>query len=371
MLRDLTVNLRDLDQECKKYFLKNDTSLTSISIGAVAFVVPPLSYLDYIYYGLGPEFFTAVALEGLFVVLSVFLIFYFIHNTQLRSYETLVFLWSMILALAALFADFLQPTRITENVLISELLIIAFYMLIANRFIFRIVPVTVITFACIAALFTTNNIASSQEKYLFTITLILLNAAGIVVLSLNNRFKRAEYDSINREKEARRLFEELAGTDPLTGILNRRSFIDHTRMALHRLERYHNSFCLAIFDLDHLKQINDTYGHLAGDQAIREFTSLVEANKRLGDVFGRLGGDEFGFILPGCIQSDAVKIVSRFQKALSAVVIKSPAGDFHASFSAGITEAVAEDRSPDDLMHRADKALYLSKSQKRDQTGID
>jgi len=367
MLRDLAVNLRDLEEQCKQYFLKTDLDLTSISMGAAALMVPPLCYLDFVYYGLGTEFYVAAGLEGLFVAVSVLLITLFRRDSPLRTYEVLTFAWSMLLALAALFADFLQPNRITENVLISELLIIALYMVIANRFVFRIIPIAVITTACITALFTTNNSASFQEQYLFTITLILLNAVGIVVLSRNNRFKQTEYELLNREQEARRTFEELATSDPLTGVLNRRSFIEHTRLALYRFQRYHTGFCLAVFDLDHLKRINDTYGHLAGDQALKAITALVQSNKRLTDVFGRLGGDEFGFMLAGSTQTDGLKVISRLQEILRTQVIKSSTGDFHVSFSAGITEALVEDKSPDEPMHRADQALYRSKNQGRDQ----
>jgi diguanylate cyclase (GGDEF)-like protein len=367
MLRDLTVNLRDLQRECKEYFLKTDMDLTTISMGAAAFVVPPLSYLDYTYYGFSGEFFLAVTLEGLFVLVSIFLIIYFRYNSQLIAYETLVFAWSMVLAVAALFADFLQPNRITENVLISDLLIIALYMVIANRFIYRIIPITTITMSCMTALFITDNSASWQEKYLFIITLILLNAVGIVVLSRNNRFKRTEYELLILEQESRRKFEEMATSDPLTGILNRRSFIEHTRLAIYRFVRYQTVFSLVILDLDHLKRINDTYGHLAGDQAIKQITSLVESNKRLTDVFGRLGGDEFGFILPGSTQSDGLKVIARLQETLRGQEVKSANGHFHISFSAGITEVLAEDKSADDLMLRADKALYLSKSRGGDQ----
>jgi len=367
MIRDLNLNLRDLNQECKAYFLKNDINLTSIVIGAAVLMVPPLSYLDYTYYGFSVDFFVAGVSEALFVVFSILLIIYLSRINQVKTYETLVFAWGIFLALATPFADFLQPTRITENVLISELLIIAFYMLIANRFIFRIIPIATITFTCITALFATTNLASFQEKYLFTITLILLNGAGIVVLSRNNRFKRVEYEAINREKEARRLFEELAGTDSLTGILNRRSFIEHTRLALHRFERYNNGFCLAILDIDNLKEINDTRGHLAGDQAIKQLTHLVESKKRIGDIFGRLGGDEFGFIFQMSNQTSGQKIISRLQDALQALIVNSPSGDFHISFSAGVAEVTAEDKSPDDLIHRADMALYESKSRKRNQ----
>ena len=367
MLRELVANLGDIDQECKQYFLRNDMDLTSIAIVVAALMAPLMSFLDYSYYGWTIEFFIASGLVGAFVIFSVFLIVNFRYATRVTTYETQVFIWCMFLGIATKFADFLQPQRITENVLVSDFLIIAMYMLITNKFIFRILPISIITIACIIALFTTTNVATSEEKYLHTTTLILLNGTGIIILSRNNQFKRAEYRAIVREKEARAMFEELAASDPLTGILNRRSFIEHTRLAMHRFERYHDSFCLAVIDLDHFKHINDTYGHLTGDRAIRMFSKLMETNKRQGDVFGRLGGDEFGFIIHQSSEADALKTLARMQDALQTMAIESPSGDFHISFCVGVTEVKQGDRSPDDLLHRADLALYRSKSERQGQ----
>lgn len=165
------------------------------------------------------------------------------------------------------------------------------------------------------------------------------------------------------------MFEELAASDSLTGILNRRSFIEHARLAMHRFGRYQHSFCLAVIDLDNLKNINDTHGHLVGDRAIIQFAKLMDTNKRQGDIFGRLGGDEFGFILHSSSHADALKSLARMRDALQAQKIESPAGDFYISFSVGVTEISPEDISPDDLLHRADIELYQSKNRKRDQLG--
>jgi diguanylate cyclase (GGDEF)-like protein len=361
MLRDLARNLRNPKQECKEYFLRTDTDLTSIVIGAAACLVPPMSYLDYTYYGLGADFYLTAALEALFAVFSVIVIFFVRRNSRVKSYENLVFAWSMVIAIAAVFADFLQPDRIVENLLISELLLLAIYILIANRIAYRIIPVATITLACILALFSTHNAASLQERYLFTLTMILLNAVGIIVIARNNRFKRVEFESQYREREARITFEALAAVDPLTGILNRRSFLELAQLAFGYFKKQQTGFCLAIFDLDRLKQINDSHGHPAGDEALRQFTALVTSKKRQTDIFGRLGGDEFGFLLPQVDQTIALKVISRFQDALQVLTISS-SGDFHISFSAGLTEARQEDKTLDDLMRRADAALYKSKN---------
>jgi diguanylate cyclase (GGDEF)-like protein len=367
MFRNLSRNLSYPDLACKLHFLKSDIDLTSIIIAAAAILVPPMTYLDYTYYGLGAEFYLTASLEGLFVIFSVLVILIIRHTNQVRIYEPLVFAWTMVISIAAMVATFQQPDRIIENVLISVLLLIAIYFLVANKSHFRVIPAVITTLGCIIALVATDTAASVQQDYLLILILVLLNAVGFVVTARNNRFKQIEFESQNREREARKMFENLASTDPLTGILNRRSFLDLAQQALDRFKLVNECFCLVLFDLDHLKQINDTHGHLAGDEAIRQFTSLVSSRKRGTDIFGRFGGDEFGFILPRASHAIALKVVARLRNALQEVVIPFTGGDFQITFSAGITEVRVEDLSPDDLIQRADQALYLSKDKGRDQ----
>jgi diguanylate cyclase (GGDEF)-like protein len=361
MLQDLVDNLRSPEQACKEYFLRSDIDLTSIIIAAAAVLVPPMIYLEHTYYGFGSEFYVTASIEALFALFSVVVLFFIRRNRHVKSYERMVFAWSMVTTASSLFATFLQPARIIENFLINELLLIAIHLLLNNKLSFRLIPAATITVGCISALLATENAASVQQDYLLTLFLVVLNVVGIIVVARNNRFKKLEYESQNREREARKMFETLAATDPLTGILNHRSFLELTQLALDRFKKSQYSFCLAIFDLNHLKQINDTHGHLAGDKALKLFTTLVASKKRATDVFGRLGGDEFGFILPRVNRTDTLKIVSRLKDSLKALTIPSSEGDFHISFSAGVTEVRAEDISTDDLIHRADEALYLSK----------
>jgi diguanylate cyclase (GGDEF)-like protein len=365
MLNDLLGDIQNPELACQEYFLDSDIGLTSICLGTAVCLLPLIALLDYSYYGFGEKFYATCAYYGVFAALSTAIFFLIWRKRDVKTYERSVFVWSMFSSISALLIDFLQPERIVENVMISEILLIAIYSLITNRFSFRMISAIMITIACVIALFATQNKASLQEKYLFILILMIINVAGLIIVSRNNRFKRIEYASHLREREARQLLEALAASDPLTGILNRRSFLEHTRLALDRFKRYSISFCLAIFDLDDLKGINDRYGHLAGDQAIQQFTGLVNSQKRSTDVFGRLGGDEFGFILLEAAQTEALKVISRIQERLRDLTISSSAGDFHLSFTAGVTEVGPADNSPDDLLGRADEALYVAKGEKR------
>ena len=125
-----------------------------------------------------------------------------------------------------------------------------------------------------------------------------------------------------------------------------------------------------MIDLDLFKKVNDNYGHLAGDEALKQFASTVVLNKRSYDVFGRIGGEEFGLLLPYTDEAEAVQVVARIQDKVHTLVIVSPKGDFRITFSAGVTGAQDNDKSLDDLIHRADEALYRSKEEGRDRIRV-
>lgn len=106
--------------------------------------------------------------------------------------------------------------------------------------------------------------------------------------------------------------------DPLTGVLNRRGFIDAAERELARAQRYGRPFAVAYADVRGLKQVNDTQGHLAGDELIRQATQLLEDSARADDVVGRLGGDEFGLLLVEQAQEGATAVASRIRETLPA-----------------------------------------------------
>lgn len=169
--------------------------------------------------------------------------------------------------------------------------------------------------------------------------------------------------------ERKRLESELrhvADTDWLTGLNNRRVFMQKLADEIERARRYGHPLALLMIDLDHFKQINDTHGHAAGDEALRVFASLAQIRLRASDHVGRLGGEEFGVILPESDQDGAVRMGQR----LLDVFVSTPihmhcrADVFSCSFSAGVAFFRPGD-TPDTLLSRADHVLYHAKSSGR------
>jgi len=154
---------------------------------------------------------------------------------------------------------------------------------------------------------------------------------------------------------------KLATTDPLTGTLNRRAFQDHCQKEYARAQRGAYTLSVISCDLDHFKKINDDFGHATGDEVLRKFTQVVQDSLRPGDVFGRIGGEEFAILLPGADTEIAMMIAERIQNRLFDMPILAPNGDrLSATASFGIAEW-QNMLSLEAVLSNADDALYMAK----------
>lgn len=163
-------------------------------------------------------------------------------------------------------------------------------------------------------------------------------------------------------------FEHLATHDSLTGAHTRRAVLAACADELARWSRYGKPFSLLILDIDHFKRINDTHGHLAGDQVLTHFVRLAHSHLRSADRLGRYGGEEFVVLLPETASADAQAVAERMRAALDAT--PEAAGLPHCTVSIGVTTAQPGDKSVDTLIARADAALYEAKAQGRNQVRV-
>ena len=154
---------------------------------------------------------------------------------------------------------------------------------------------------------------------------------------------------------------ELARTDVLTGILNRRAFDERLAEELDRARRTDEPFVLVLGDVDHFKAINDRHGHAAGDAALQTIAALLTEHSRTIDAVARIGGEEFALILPTTDLQGGVEAAERLRYALK----KTPA-DLTMSF--GVVQGTRHGALPDDLLRTADRALYAAKAKGRDRT---
>ncbi len=163
---------------------------------------------------------------------------------------------------------------------------------------------------------------------------------------------------------------EQARTDMLTGLPNRRHFMELATSECERANRYGGPLSLMMIDLDGFKNINDTHGHQAGDRALVAFAEVCRKSVRINDIPGRIGGEEFAVILPETDENRAFEVAERLRRALAATIVKAgTGGGFGFTASIGVA-ARADDSELDRLISEADRALYAAKSSGRNRTVI-
>ncbi|HEX9011480.1 MAG TPA: GGDEF domain-containing protein [Holophagaceae bacterium] len=175
--------------------------------------------------------------------------------------------------------------------------------------------------------------------------------------------------NLHETHRQRKMLEELAIQDPLTGLHNRRYFVmsaaEHHRLAI----RNGHPLCILMVDLDHFKRINDTFGHATGDQVIRLTSDVLRNELRASDILARFGGEEFIACLPDTEQSDARVAAERIRSSLEGATLPAPEDEgpvLRVTASIGVA-ASSGPESLDRLIERADQALYIAKNRGRNQ----
>jgi diguanylate cyclase (GGDEF)-like protein len=168
-------------------------------------------------------------------------------------------------------------------------------------------------------------------------------------------------EDITERKNHQATLERLATTDHLTGLLNRRAFLDATEKEIRRAHRYGQPLALIMLDVDHFKRINDGHGHPAGDEVLRRVAGACRDMLRDGDLMGRFGGEEFAITLVQPPLQVAAAVAERLRKAVAGLAIEHEGRRIGVTISLGIAEIGADITGLDHLISKADACLYAAK----------
>ncbi|MEN3973780.1 GGDEF domain-containing protein [Emcibacter sp. SYSU 3D8] len=203
-----------------------------------------------------------------------------------------------------------------------------------------------------------------QNSMLAMVFLTLAMEAGIIFNPMVRRIVHYTTDLL-----------QLASTDPLTGLLNRRSFLDSAFAEVRRARRDGAPSALMSIDADHFKRINDTQGHQAGDEVLMAMATALAARSRNSDVLGRIGGEEFAILMPGVSLERAMQMAERLRGDVARLRTPTESGFVSFTISIGVTLVRDDESELTPALNRADKALYAAKSAGRNKvaefTGAD
>lgn len=204
-----------------------------------------------------------------------------------------------------------------------------------------------------------RNYSKSGRCYWLDISLMPLNDEHGRV----THFAAIERDVTAEVRRENRL-RELALTDELTELLNRRAFDNELQRELGRRRRYGSCFALLMFDIDHFKDVNDTYGHPVGDRVLESLGDLCRQHFRTQDVIARIGGEEFAVLLPETDHEGALEVAERFRSLVEQSTFLLEDTSLRITVSIGVTTSTGVE-SVDELFSAVDDALYEAKESGR------
>ncbi|MBI5120466.1 MAG: diguanylate cyclase [Rhodospirillales bacterium] len=175
---------------------------------------------------------------------------------------------------------------------------------------------------------------------------------------------------ITHRKKMEEELRRMATTDPLTGINNRRHFMDIAATEMERARRYFHPLTAMMLDIDFFKKVNDTYGHAAGDEVLKALTKAGASLLRKGDAIGRLGGEEFAILLPETGLEGAAALAERLRQAFETTPVQYGGDAINFTASIGVAQITPADHVIDTILTRADDALYEAKRNGRNKVAV-
>ena len=251
-------------------------------------------------------------------------------------------------------------------------------VMVAVGFLF-LLPSTPRTWFVMIIVFVTGNITTLWmlvgEAHLNTVIFTgVQSTAGILVaayLGFRDKLRqREEFASIEMARVLAKQLSQLATTDSLTGVANRREFFHMASKEISRAQRNDRVLSVLMFDIDHFKKINDQYGHAAGDEVLVNIASICKKVLREIDTIGRLGGEEFGILLPETDIKEAAMVAERLRESMKLIRPGGSATTGTVTMSLGVAQWHASHEDFEELMARADRALYGAKRGGRNRVSV-
>jgi diguanylate cyclase (GGDEF)-like protein len=355
------VDLGEMEGDYRVFYLRDDIAQSILYISVATVSVLGMVRMDGVLYQARPDLVMWLVLyRGVFVLASILVMIAIWKTSRVRVYERLILGWLTFTILFLLLYNFTRPANYLTTAIdvivpfaiyvfsplrITHNIALAFGFSAGTLFIDHFFKVGIDPFAL--------NAATSAQLIVHALGL----ASGIQLQS----YRRKSFKAYMQEKDAKETAAYLANIDPLTKSMTRRQFFNIAETEFLRFARYRRQFSILVLDADYFKNINDTYGHYAGDLVLRSLSLVILEQKRAQDTYGRLGGEEFGLLLPETKLEQAIVVARRVQTAWEQTPCKVDEAVIHSTVSIGVAEAGPQDKSFEDLLKRADRMMYKAK----------
>jgi len=370
LFSQINLDLGDMESEYRRENLDVDIAQEVVLAIGVALAVLGMLFLDFLWFKGNPALLSWMVWYRLgFGLFTLIIVLALLNAHSPKNSDRIVFVWLLVSAIYLILINF---TR-SSNYLLTPfgiLLPFGIYLLspLHLKYNFALAVSYSIGTILVDSVYKTGvpsialSVAISSQILVHLIGL----PAALQIQSYRRRFFKAHLD----QKDAREMANYLINIDALTKCMTRPYFMKQSETEFARARRLKLPLSLLMMDLDHFKKINDKYGHHMGDLALQRFGEVVLVQKRAQDIFGRLGGEEFGLLLKGTNLKNARLVADRIQKAWANTIISEDEKTVRSTVSIGVVEMSAADRRFDGLLRRGDAIMYKAKRSGRNRVAI-
>ena len=360
LFSQILTDLGELEGDYRAFHLKNDIPLSILSCLIACISILGMSRLDGILFHDSPSLLAWMVFSRIaYVVITIAVMVAMLNCTRVRIFDRLVLGWLIFTIIYLVASNILRPSDYSTA---SFAIIVPFaiYLLSPLKSSVNFTLAFVFSLSMLIVEYALKGDASAPWSGAIASQLVVHTLGSGSALQLQS-YRRRSFKAYIEEKDAREMVAYLANIDPLTKSLTRRHLFNIAESEFLRYARYHRPLSVLVIDADHFKNINDMHGHHAGDVVLRSLSLVALEQKRAQDTFGRLGGEEFGLILPETNLQQAKIVADRIQKTWEKSPVNLDGVLIQSTVSIGVAEANPDDKSFDDVLRRADRMMYKAK----------
>jgi diguanylate cyclase (GGDEF)-like protein len=354
-------DLGELEGDYRVFHLKNDIAVSIFSYVIASASILGMIFTDAVIYRDISNLFNLTVLIRIGYVLITVLVMVATRNTsRVRTFDRLVTGWLLFTVIGFLLATYIQPFNFSSA---SFAIIVPFAIYLLSPLKISVNFLLAFCFS-LGILILEYVVSPGTHSIPWTgaiATQLVVHTLGLGSSLQLQSYRRKSFKAYIDEKDAKEMVAYLANIDPLTKSLTRRQLFNIAESEFLRYSRYRRPLSILVIDADHFKNINDSYGHHAGDIVLRSLSLVALEQKRAQDTFGRLGGEEFGLILPETNLEQARVVAERIQKTWEESPVSLDGELIRSTVSIGVAEANQDDKSFDDVLRRADRMMYKAK----------
>jgi diguanylate cyclase (GGDEF)-like protein len=362
--------LEERELAYRQQFLRADATQAALCI---AFIVVPLLFFwstDYLLLGTGVAFVLLGLIRLVLAAFSVFIVVCLRRVRDPRAYDDLIAVWTVGAVSTMVIVNMTRPPTFTQPIMLYAVIVLALFVIVPNQLWHRFLLAGLYLGGNVLMVATGHRIADPVTTNLIWGTVILTNVIGVAIASHFSRMRRRQFVVRLEMERVRDRLQIMATIDGLTGVLNRRRFLEIAAEELERARRYERPLSVIAIDLDYFRTVNDRFGHAVGDDVLAALARTLQEQTRRQDVVGRTGGEEFAVILPETSIETAIALAERMRVRVSAMKLSVGGIPLTVTTSLGVAEARASDRSAQEMFCHADQALYRAKHLGRDRVEV-